>query len=619
MAVLALHVPGVYYEPQPRAVATPIARTDIAGFIGFDPRVRNGTHGSEITALPAGHAFRVDIAAFQLTIGNVRALVPATIDFVLSEGAGSPIAIGESIVYAVVVRQVSGSFVLAAVAGTPAVSDREQPPTDADVRTVLGVPATDTTWSRISNVTIRRAAAAVFVTAQPTAPLAITVCDDYRDYVLNLGEPPDDGTLLGPAVRTFFANGGRRCWVATLRRPDFDDAAGLTRVRQDMVGVQGSSELLATGLERLLLLPEVTIVDAPDLYATRVDRTTRTIPLPPSEREACFLPCTGIPPKGTATTNTRTPAWAPIFESFPPFDGTSPALNDVFDTQARLLTRCIRERWRVLLVLSVPRLPDGGSGPYIAPTDRDASAWRRQFDLAVKGAPGAPSLGDTTDLSCAALYWPWVLTQTRVDDPVIEMSPSAHAVAVMARRDLARGPHVSAANETLRDVVGVAAVFGDDIHGALYDPPPDAGGFAVPAVNVVRAFPGYGIQVWGARTLSTDPWLRFLSVRRTLTAIELRLNAALLPLVFEPNTPGLWLHVTQTAFAVLLPLFESGALRGSRPEEAFYVRCDGRVNPPDAVARGELLVEVGVAVAAPAEFIVFRVGRRDGVIEVLEP
>jgi phage tail sheath protein FI len=221
-------------------------------------------------------------------------------------------------------------------------------------------------------------------------------------------------------------------------------------------------------------------------------------------------------------------------------------------------------------------------------------------------------------MSCAALYWPWVLYQQRVDDPVLELPPSPYAAAIIARRDLARGPQISAANETLRDVVGLTASFGDEVHGALYDPDVDALGLPVPAINVLRAFPGYGIQVWGARTLSTEEYLRYLAVRRTLTAIELRMKAALDLLVFEPNHPALWLQITQTAFGVLLPLFDSGALRGERPEEAFFVRCDGRVNPPDGIERGELLVEVGVAVAAPAEFIVFRVGRREGVIEVLE-
>jgi len=628
LASIPYRVPGVYHEPQPRAAEEPLARTDVVGFLGFDPRVRNGTIPSELTGSPpTGHAFRVDVTPFQLVIGTVsgtppspsdpvlggvRAAVPAATNFVLSENIATiPIADGESIVYALIVRETAGGFALAAVGGAPAASDTERAPSDGDIVLALGLGAKGR-WGRISDVTVRRELDAVFVTARPAVRLSITRCDDFRDYVLSFGSPVDDGTLLGPAVRAFFANGGRRCWVATLRRPDFIDGKELAKVLAEMVGTEGASELEATGLERLLLLPEVTVADAPDLYAMRVDRTTRSLPLPPSEREACFLPCSEIPPKGTAVSNDRNPATTPIFESSPPYDGT--VTNDVFETQKALLARCLEERWRVLLLLSVPRMPDGGSGPYVPPTSDDAAGWLGQFDRLVKVDGFAP----TEELSCAALYWPWVLTQEQVGAPVLEVAPSAYAAGVIARRDLARGPQISPANETLREVVGLTEAFGDAIHGALYDPDPDPNGFPVPAVNVLRAFPGFGIQVWGARTLSTEPSLRFVAVRRTLTAIELRMKAALDPLVFEPNAPFLWLQVTQAAFGVLIPLFESGALRGTRPEEAFTVRCDARNNPPEALARGELLVEVGVAIAAPAEFLIFRIGRREGVVEVLE-
>jgi hypothetical protein len=69
---------------------------------------------------------------------------------------------------------------------------------------------------------------------------------------------------------------------------------------------------------------------------------------------------------------------------------------------------------------------------------------------------------------------------------------------------------------------------------------------------------------------------------------------------------------------VLMPMFESGGLRGSTPAEAFYVRCDSSLNPPALIEIGFLVCEVGVAVAAPAEFVVFRLGRKEGVVEVVE-
>ena len=67
-----------------------------------------------------------------------------------------------------------------------------------------------------------------------------------------------------------------------------------------------------------------------------------------------------------------------------------------------------------------------------------------------------------------------------------------------------------------------------------------------------------------------------------------------------------------------MPMFDSGGLRGDTPAQAFYVRCDSSVNPPESIADGILVCEVGVAVAAPAEFIVFRIGRKQGVAEVFE-
>jgi phage tail sheath protein FI len=112
--------------------------------------------------------------------------------------------------------------------------------------------------------------------------------------------------------------------------------------------------------------------------------------------------------------------------------------------------------------------------------------------------------------------------------------------------------------------------------------------------------------------------MRYLSVRRCLSAIERRALAALQPLVFEPNTPTLWFQIMQVVLGILVPIFNSGALRGDTPEQAYYVRCDETNNPPDTILNGQVLCEVGVAIAAPAEFIVFRVGRREAVVEVLE-
>jgi len=589
-------VPGVYYEPRPRMEPRPLARTDVTGFAGFEPRVVDGTTPTQLIGdPPVGHAFRVNVVSFQLPremLGGRRVIVPAAEDFVLSKNLKSiPISAGGSIQYAVAaVISTAGipPVRLLAVAGPASSTSDSASPTDDDIATA----AEKSAWIRIANVHVRRSGdgSKVFPTVLPAMPPAR--CDEWRDFELRLGGLPadDDGTLLARSVRAYFANGGARCHVVTIRRPRFDDTEGLDAAIHDLVGVLGSSEIEATGLERLLRIFEVAIIDMPDLYARRVDPDIRKIEVPPRDREACFRSCddtlgvrAGVKAAGEHA------AGGPIF-----------ADEKVLDAQRAMIVRCAPERWRVLLLLAAPVALDPSTGVFRGPDAEHAIAWRRQLDNVV----------DDLAASVGAFYHPWALTQEKIGAPIVELPPTALAAGILARRDLSRGPHVAPANERLVGVVGLSPAVDDAINAAIYETPLN--------INPLRAFPGIGIQVWGARTLSGERWMRYLPVRRCLSAIERRALVALRPFVFEPNTPTLWFEITQAMLGILVPIFESGALRGDSPEESFYVRCDDTNNPSDTIAAGQVLCEVGVAIAAPAEFIVFRVGRREAVVEVLE-
>jgi uncharacterized protein len=566
-------VPEVYVERRPRAEPAPAVRTDVVGFIGFEPRVR-----------PGSAAYRIDVARFELDIGGLRSVVQAAPGFDLLDGDPPPTSDGQAIAFALVaVRSAGGAASLASVAGTVEPIGSALTPSDASITAELG---TTEPWLRVVDVLATQRAGHVALTVQPR--LGPVLCDDWHDYVVKLGEPADDGLLLGAAVRAFFANGGSRAWITTLTRPPFDDTTGVAAVLDELVGVHGSSELRATGLERLLLIPEVSIVDVPDLYARRLVISQEPPFELPRDEEAGFTSCGNVHGSVEIASFTR--------ESLDPIFTT----NQVYAAQKRMLQRCLDERWRVLLLFSPPLEQD--------PMDR---SWRTPSDAVLgQWASELASVGDELERSCAALYAPWVLAQERTGAPVVEMPPTAAVAGVIARRDLARGPQVAPANEVLRGVVALTTEISDERFAPLYGDPQ--------FINLLRPFPGEGVRVWGARTLSSDRWLRWLPVRRCLSAIERRMRAALEPLVFEPNTPALWLHVTQLALGVLIPLFESGALRGDTPEQAFFVRCGPSNNPPDAIQNGRLVCEVGVAIAAPAELIVFRLGRREGVVEVLE-
>jgi phage tail sheath protein FI len=125
------------------------------------------------------------------------------------------------------------------------------------------------------------------------------------------------------------------------------------------------------------------------------------------------------------------------------------------------------------------------------------------------------------------------------------------------------------------------------------------------AVNAIRVFPGQGTLVWGARTLdgNSEDW-RYIQVSRTMIFIEQSVKNALDDFVFAPHTAQTWVAVTSMVESFLQGLWAAGGLMGSKPEEAFKVRCGlGDTMTAEDVADGNMIVRVVLTMAHPAEFI----------------
>ena len=132
-------------------------------------------------------------------------------------------------------------------------------------------------------------------------------------------------------------------------------------------------------------------------------------------------------------------------------------------------------------------------------------------------------------------------------------------------------------------------------------------------VNCIRAFPGRGVRVWGARTLSSDPEWRYLNVRRLFNYVEQSILRGTDWVVFEPNDERLWDAVKRTVTMFLRRVWRDGALFGANANEAFFVKCDAENNPPETRDVGQLMIDVGIAPVKPAEFVVFRISQFAGV------
>jgi phage tail sheath protein FI len=203
------------------------------------------------------------------------------------------------------------------------------------------------------------------------------------------------------------------------------------------------------------------------------------------------------------------------------------------------------------------------------------------------------------DSKFATLYYPWIEVLDPLTGQPLMVPPSGHVAGVWARTDSTRGVHKAPANEVLLGVNGLGFQVTHD----------EQGGLNKVGINCIRAFPGRGIRIWGARTLSSDPEWRYLNVRRLFNYISESIMEGTQWAVFEPNDHRLWMQLRIAATNFLTRTWREGALFGATPEQAFFVKCDDETNPPDVIEAGQVVIEIGIAPVKPAEFIVFRISQ----------
>jgi hypothetical protein len=205
------------------------------------------------------------------------------------------------------------------------------------------------------------------------------------------------------------------------------------------------------------------------------------------------------------------------------------------------------------------------------------------------------------DSKYAALYYPWVV----IKDPngssgdVLTVPPDGFVAGIYARNDVERGVHKAPANEVVRG----ALRFSVNISKGTQDVLNPEG------INCLRFFEGRGYRVWGARTISSDPEWKYLNVRRLFIYLERSIDVNTQWVVFEPNNEALWLRVRMTIESFLTDVWRTGALMGTEPKEAFFVKCDRTTMTQGDLDNGRLIVLIGVSPTKPAEYVIFRIGQ----------
>ncbi len=262
----------------------------------------------------------------------------------------------------------------------------------------------------------------------------------------------------------------------------------------------------------------------------------------------------------------------------------APGITDE-DVQNELILQCesLKDRFAIL------------DGPRDSSDLEDIKAFRSRYDT-----------------KYAALYFPWLLRNDPLDDVNIYVPPAGYLAGIYARSDVERGVHKAPANEVVKGIKDLKYSLNKREHDILNPYPVN--------INVIRDFrsSNRGIRVWGARCITSDSDWKYVNVRRLFIFIEESIEKGTQWVVFEPNDEPLWARVRRSVTNFLTRVWRDGALQGSTPEEAFFVKCDRTTMTQDDIDTGKLIMQIGIAPVKPAEFVIFRIGQWTGGSEVTE-
>lgn len=432
-----------------------------------------------------------------------------------------------------------------------------------------------------------------FTTYFGGAPLADFKLE-VKDNNLTVTEPAVPFTLYYQMVM-FFANGGSTCYIVSV-----GDYTSSTPI---------SSEQVKTALSALEKEQEVTMIVVPEAvyspnYANILTDVLQHCGSTMKNRIAIF----DVQLKDTEGNVLEKPvdnfrdAVGSNYMSFgaayyPWLNASVLSENDVnpssvtlwnYDGEAPDLTACLGEN---------STLPS-----FYQTAFADIKTKKAAADAAPTDANLAQELATAkSDLHNALLQnWPAYKSAIKlIKDKLNLLPPSASMAGIYTAVDNNRGVWKAPANVTVSYVTSPTEVINDYLQENLNVP------MNGKAVNAIRAFPGEGIKVWGARTLdgNSQDW-RYVNVRRTMLFLEESVKNAARAYVFEPNDANTWINMKCMIENFLRSVWKRGGLAGATPEDAFEVHVGlGDTMTGDDILEGILRITVLVAISRPAEFI----------------
>jgi phage tail sheath protein FI len=239
------------------------------------------------------------------------------------------------------------------------------------------------------------------------------------------------------------------------------------------------------------------------------------------------------------------------------------------------------------------------------PTNARSDSATPDLNLISDAVTFATTTVNTSTGDYGAIYFPWIWSVDPIGtgrNPKILLPPSGFMAGIYARTDNSRGVFKAPAG-TEAGVIGSLAVAAtvSDTEQDLLNPV---------KVNAIRTVPGSGIVVWGTRTFGSDAEWRYIPVRRIAIFLRVSIYYGIQWAVFEPNDEPLWASLRLNIRSFMMTQFRAGAFQGSKPDDAFFVKCDSDTTTQIDIDNGVVNILVGFAPLKPAEFVVLRLQQK---------
>jgi len=482
-------------------------------------------------------------------------------------------------------------------------------------------------------------AVAAFIGAARQGPASPVEISSWPQFTRTFGDEPIDGTYLYESVFGFFENGGTRCYVGNVFGQQNGDGpvAGPAEASIDHLQItDASDDGSGLGLEiEISAAPEPPAPasgdgDTPTTGGStapssppKIKVAVRRNGVPVFEQDDLSLTATGAIARPPAALKalvdikvvgdvTDTPTGVATLTAPEPSGDIELSVNDFKGGMDHRNGINGLEAYPDITMVSMPDLWWAVDSGLLSPAQgnglvQDISSFCSNMGERMAILDPPPNCNSKSSMETwwddlgldnpyATIYWPWIEVDSAAGDGTRLVPPSGHLAGVWSRNDGQRGVHKAPGNESIHGVRKLAFDPSDTEQGPLN----------MKGVNCLRNFRGRGIKVYGARTAAkTDQSWKYLNVRRYFNYLQESILGGTQWAVFEPNDHALWARIRRSIGAFLITEWRKGALFGTTPQEAFFIKCDADINTPETIDLGEVHCLVGVAPVKPAEFVIF--------------